>query len=251
MIPATLAWAGPPCLDDPIVFSVPPLTPLVKKLLITLFSAFVLELLLENFAGVHVMALLALDPVRLGPLSLLQLVSYVLVEDPRSVMSMLIGLFFMWVILSPFESAFGPRHALQLALAGTLGASLSVVLTSFVAPISPYLMFGSYPIAYAGMAAMAQVIRGGRMMVFGVIPMTSQQFLMVLASFSVLQYLATKDHLMLVGSLGAMLAGSGYVKIMARPRRPTPPKRPGAGRFRVLRGGAGGNGDGDRPKWLN
>jgi membrane associated rhomboid family serine protease len=233
------------------VFSVPPLTPIVKKLLITLFSAFVLELLLKNFAGIPVMALLALDPDHLGPLTVPQLVTYVLVEDPRGVMSMLIGLFFMWIILSPFESTFGPRHTLQLALAGTLGASVCVVLVSLVAPIPGYLLFGSYPIAYAGMAAMAQVIRGGRMMVFGVVPMTSQQFLMLLGGLAVLQYLASKDHLMLVGSLGAMAAGAGYVKFMARPRRPTPPKRPGAARFRVLRGGAGGDGDGDRPKWLN
>jgi membrane associated rhomboid family serine protease len=233
------------------VFSVPPLTPLVKKLLITLFSAFVLELLLENFAHVGVLALLALDPNHFGPLTITQMLTYVLVEDPRSVMSMLIGLFFMWIILSPFESTFGPRHTLQLALAGTLGASVMVVLVSLVAPITPYVLFGSYPIAYAGMAAMAQVIRGGRMMVFGVVPMTSQQFLLLLAGLSVLQYLASKDHLMLFGSFGAMLAGAGYVKFMARPRRPTPPKRPGSTRFRVLRGGAGGDGDGDRPKWLN
>jgi hypothetical protein len=233
------------------VFSVPPLTPLVKKLLITLFSAFVLELLLGNFAHVDVMALLALDPVHLGPLTLPQLVTYVLVEDPRSVMSMLIGLFFMWIILSPFEATFGPRHTLQLALAGSVGASVCVVLVSLIAPISPYFLYGSYPIAYAGMAAMAQVIRGGRMNLFGILPMTSQQFLMLLGGLAVLQYLATKDHLMLVASLGAMAAGTGYVRFMARPRRPTPPKRPGSARFRVLRGGAGGDGDGDRPKWLN
>ncbi|HEY2734786.1 MAG TPA: hypothetical protein VGI70_12415 [Polyangiales bacterium] len=232
------------------MFSVPPLTPFVKKLLIALFAAFVIELLLQNFASIPVLALLGLDPDHLGPLSIVQLVTYVLVEDPRAVMSMLIGLFFMWLILSPFEQAFGQRHTFQLALAGTLGASLSVVLVSFIAPIDPYLLFGSYPIAYAGMAAMTQVMRGGRMMFFGVLPMTSQQLLLVLGGLALLQYLASKDHLMLVASLGSMIAGGGYVRYMARPRRPTPPKRPGAARFRVLRGG-GGDGDGDRPKWLN
>jgi membrane associated rhomboid family serine protease len=235
------------------VFSVPPLTPVVKKLIITLFGAFVLELLLENFAGIHIVGLLALDPVHLGPASIIQLVTYVLVEDPRGVMSMLIGLLFMWLILSPFEAAFGPRHTLELALAGTLGASLSVVLAALIAPISPYLLFGSHPIAYAGMAAMTQVMRGGRILFFGVVPMTPRQLLLVLAGFSLLQYLASRDHLMLVGSLGAMLAGAGYVKYMARPPRPSKPKRPSS--LRVLRGGGGGGGgptgDSDRPKWLN
>ena len=232
------------------MFSFPPLTPVVKRLIIALFAAFVLELIFENFAGLHVIQLLALDPVNLGLGSIPQMVTYVFVEDPRGVGSMLIGLLFMWLIMSPFEATFGKRHTLELALAGTLGASVAVVLAAFVAPITPYLFFGSYPIAYAGMAAMTQVMRGGRMLFFGVVPMTSRQLLWVLAGFSVLQYLASRDHLMLVGSLGAILAGIGYVKYMARPPRPSRPKRTSS--LRVLRGGGmGRGGDSDRPKWLN
>ena len=71
------------------MFSFPPLTPVVKRLIITLFGAFVLELLLENFAGIPVIKTLAFDPVDLGPLSLLQLVSYVLIQNPREVMGKL------------------------------------------------------------------------------------------------------------------------------------------------------------------
>jgi hypothetical protein len=233
------------------VFSVPPLTPFVKKLLIALFAAFVIELLLQRFAGVPVLALLALDPVHLSPLTIAQLVTYVFVEEPRALTSMLIGLFFMWLILSPFESTFGARHTFELAIAGTLGASVLVVLVALFAP-TPFPLFGSFPIAYAGMAAMTQVMRGGKMMFFGVLPMTSRQLMYVLVGLSVLQYLISSDLTALVASLGSMIAGGGYVRYMARPRRPTPPKRPGAARFRVLRGGGGnGDGDGDRPKWLN
>jgi hypothetical protein len=236
--------------DRRIVFSTPPLTPVVKQLIITLFAAFVLELILENFAGLHVIGLLALDPVQLGPASILQLFTYVFVEDPRGLGSMLVGLLFMWLIMSPFEAAFGKRHTIELAVAGTLGAGVSVVLAATVAPITPYLLFGSYPIAYAGMAAMTQVMRGGRMLFFGVVPMTPRQLLLVLAGFSVLQYLVSRDHLMLIGSLGAMLAGIGYVKYMARPPRSSKSKRRSS--LRVLRGGGmGKSGDSDRPKWLN
>lgn len=237
------------------MFAFPPLTPFVKKLVITLLAAFVIELLLQNFANVNVIGLLGLDPVQLGPLTPVQLVSYVLIEDPRHVMSMLIGLLFMWLILSPFEATFGARHAAELALAGTLGGSLSVVLVAFVVPIPGYLFLGSHTIAYAGMAAMAQVMRGGRMMFFGVLPMTSKQLLIVLIALSLLEFLASKDHLRLAGSLGAMAAGLGYVRYMARPRRPKPKARASAPRFRVLRGGGGDSGrtsdPGDHPKWLN
>ena len=245
-----LAYTGRACLDPYTVFSMPPLTPLVKKLIIGLLAAFVLELVLENFLKFPVISALALNPNTLSPLTLLQLVSYVVIEPPNQVMSMLIGLLFMWLIMSPFEVTFGSRHTLELILCGTLAAALAVVIVSLIAPVPGYLFFGSHPIAYAGMAAMTQVVRTGRIMFFGVLPMTSQTLLLVLGGLALLQFLATKDHLMLVGSLGAMAAGIGYVRYMARAPRPPRGKRSAPPRFRVLRGG-GGESDGARPKWLN
>lgn len=232
----------------------PPLTPLVKKLVIGLLVAFVLELILHNFLNINVMAVLALWPNDLGPLTLIQLVTYAIVEGPNPPIMMLIGLFFMWLILSPFEVTFGSRHTLELVLCGTLGASLAVVLVAQVAP-DPRPFLGSHPIAYAGMAAMTQVIPSGRIMFFGVLPMTPRTLLLLLGGLSFLQYLFDKNHLMLVGSLSAMAAGIGYVRYMARAPRTPRKKRNVPPRFRVLRGGGsggGGNdGDSDRPKWLN
>ena len=236
------------------MFSFPPLTPFVKKLLITLFSAFVLIITLERFAELPLSRLLALDPVGLGPLTPLQIFSYVLVERVSSVTPMLISLFFMWIILSPFEAAFGARSTFQLSLAGTVAAALGVILIALIAPYPGYQLYGSYPIAYAGMAAMTQVMRGGRMWFFGVVQMTSRQLLAVLFGLSVVQFIISGDYFVLVASISAMLAGGGYVRYMARPPRRSGSKRPGAARFRVLRGGGGGGGgsdDSDRPKWLN
>jgi membrane associated rhomboid family serine protease len=230
------------------VFSVPPLTPLVKQLLILLFAAFVLEVMLPASVRAGMVALLTLDPDHLSPLTLPQLVTYVLVEE-RNLNGMLFGMVFTWLIVSPFEATFGKRATIELVLAGILGGSLAVLIVSQIASMAPYRFFGSFPIAYAGMTAMAQVMRGGRMMFFGILPMTSKQLLLVIVVLAVVQYGISRDHLVLAATLGSMLAGAGYVRYMARPPRPSKPKRPGAGRFRVLRGGA--DGDDDRPKWLN
>jgi membrane associated rhomboid family serine protease len=235
------------------VFSLPPLTPFVKKLIFTLLGAFVLELVLQNFLHLPVAGWLALQPGHLGVNTVWQIVTYVLIEAPSAVISMLIGLFFMWMIMAPFEATFGPRRTMELSLAGTLGAALCVIAAAQVDRQSDYIFFGSHPIAYAGMAAMATVMQRGRMMFFGVIPMTSQQLLMVLVGLCVLQYLASTDFVMLCGSLGAIGAGVLYVKYMTRTPRPRRAKRTSGSRFRVVRGGAAGDSpnDGDRPKWLN
>jgi membrane associated rhomboid family serine protease len=256
-----LALAEGACLDRVIVFSVPPLTPVVKKLIIALAVAFVLELVLENFVGMPMSRLLALDPIRLGPATLWQVVTYVFVQptdNPSTITSLLFDLFFMWLIMSPFEAAFGRRHTLELIVSGTLGAAFTVLAFAQIAPIPGFHLYGSSAIAYAGMAAMTQVMRGGRMLLFGAIPMTSRQLLLVLAGIPLVEFLITKNYLSLLGSLGAIFAGIAYVRYMARAPRPSRPKRPASTRLRVLRGGGGGgsnpprdDGDGDRPKWLN
>ncbi|HKU42541.1 MAG TPA: hypothetical protein VJR89_30495 [Polyangiales bacterium] len=234
------------------MFSTPPLTPLVKKLIIGLLVAFVLELILLNFAHINVIALFGLDPVGLGPLTLVQLASHVLLEYPQQGQWVLINLVFMWLILSPFEVTFGSKPTLQLIGWGILAAAVAVIVVGLIAgtPVPGYRYVGSSAITYVGLAAMTQVVRSGRIMFFGVLPMTPRQLLLVVAGFALLNFLITTDYLALAGSIAAIAAGVGYVRYMARAPRPPRGKRSAPPRFRVLRGG-GGDGEGDRPKWLN
>lgn len=231
----------------------PPLTPTVKKLIVGLLVAFVVELVAENFLHLPWVRTLALDTTHLGPLTLLQLFTYPLVEG-ANVMGMLIGLFFMWMILSPFEVTFGSKHTIELIVCGTVVAGIITLLVALVAPMPGYFLFGSNTIAYAGIAAMTQVIRNGKIMLFGVLPMTGQQLLLAMVGISFLVFIASPNHdyLTLVSALSAMAAGIGYVRYMAR--APKPPRRKSSSppRFRVLRGGGGSSdGDSERPKWLN
>ena len=229
-------------------FVLPRLTNFVKKLIITLMCAFVAELLLENFAGFPVISLLALNPSVTGIHTLWQLVTYVLVEPPQAVFSMLIGLLFLWWILSPFEMSYGARRTAQLSLAGTLAASLAALLVGAAVPSAGGLLMGSHPISYAGIAAMAELARGRQMSIFGVVSMTTNQLLLVLCGISVLLFLATKNLVVLAGSLAAIGAGVWFVRWMRRPRaQKKPPKRKRPSGFKVIEGGR----DEERPKWLN
>ena len=234
-------------MNNGVQFSPPPLTPFVKRLIITLASAFVAELVLENFLQVPVIKWLALSPSSLGIHTLWQVVTYVLVEPPVAVGSVLLGLLFMWFIMSPFEQRFGSRRTLELAACGTLAASAASVLVGSVIPGSPEL-FGSNAIAYAGMAAMARSIGNGRLSFFGLFQLTPNQLLALLTGLATLNYLSTRNHTHLVAALAALAAGVGYVEWMRKGpamfRRST---RPGRGGLRAVRGGR----DSERPKWLN
>ena len=243
------------------MFSAPPLTPVVKKLIIALFACFVTQVLIEfvRGSGNVMFNFLALDPRLTNPLLLLQMFSYVFVTDPTGLARLLFSLVFMWLIMSRFESTFGARHTIWLSVVGTLGGSVAALLAALVAkPLIP--LYGSTTITYAGMVATAQVMAGRSMSLFGLVNVTSRQLIGGLIVLALLEFLISRDHVMFAALLGSMLAGGGYVKYMSRaPRRSSPPKRPGGTRFRVLRGGgggtggssAGGNGDSDRPKWLN
>jgi hypothetical protein len=234
-------------------FSFPPLTPFVKKAIIVLLSAYVAELVLMNFMQVPIFALLALDTSHLGVPTLWQLFTFVLVDDPSGVGSMLVGLVFIWLILSPFEASFGTRRTEQLCAFAVLTASLPALLvglliSSFVSGVATVL-FGSFPLAYAGIAAMAVVLKGRRLSIFGLWSMTSGQLLMVMAGLSLLFFLATKNVAMFSGSLGALAGGSWFALWMTGQVRRTGSKRSSASWFKLIRGG--GSDSNRPPRWIN
>jgi hypothetical protein len=225
-------------------FGLPRLSAVVKKIIFGLLAAYILQLVLENWLGVPVGALLAMQP---GGLGLWQLVTYVLVDHGHPVM-FLIGLLFVWWALSPFEIGYGPTRTLQLCATAILSASIPAYLVGFVAPGSP-LLYGSGPIWFGAIAATTWLHRDQQISLFGALAMTARQFLWLLLGITVLMFLASKDHTQLVADLGAMGGGIAFVRWMRRPRRPATSRKPSGGvrGFKVIQGGN----DDDRPKWLN
>ena len=249
-------------------FRFPPLSRFVKKLCVFLIAAFVLELLAVNFVRLNVFELLALVTARrftpesgvastLGIQTLWQVVTYVVVAPPTpdGVMSLAFSLLFIWLIISPFELTFGQLHTMRLCGLAVLSASVPAVLIQLLLPFlapSDSILYGTFPITYAGMATIAGRARGGTISPFGLFTITSKQFLGFLIGFSVVMFLASLNLAMLVGSLGAIGAGIWYTGWMRRP-----PKRPFSGRGRRSLGSGfkvilGGKRDQEKPTgWLN
>jgi hypothetical protein len=234
-------------------FSFPPLTPFIKRLIIALLAAYVVELLLMNFLSIPVFALFALDTSHFGLPTIWQVVTYVLVDEPAGVGSMLVGLVFIWLILSPFEASFGTVRTAQLCAFSVVSASLAALAVGLL--ISPFVtgvatvLFGSFPIAYAGIAAMAVVVRGRRLSLFGVWSMTSGQLLMMMAGLSILFFLATKNVAMFIGSLGSLGCGTWFALWISGQAPRIGSKRTGSHWLKLIRGGRP---DPHRPpRWIN
>ena len=230
-------------------FSMPRLTSFVKGLLATLLASYVVQLLLENWQGVPLRALLSLNP---GQPQLWQFLTYILV-DARNPLMFLFGLLVLWWVLSPFELGFGAKRTAQLCLACTLGAAVPAwALGALIQPPPP--LFGSGPLWMGSIAAATYLYKDRPMSLWGLGTMTSKQFLLLLLGLSFLTFLFTKNHTHFIADLGGMAGGIGFIHYLRRPRSggktKSSPSRPRRG-FRVIEGGGGGGNDRDSKTWLN
>src|SRR5262245_49783687 len=97
----------------------------VKKLIIVLFAAYVIELLCEQWLRIPYSTTLAMYPGLLAPW---QLVTYTLVNGGvvtgSEPIMFLLGLLFLWWALAPFEIGYGSKRTLQLIFVSILAASV-------------------------------------------------------------------------------------------------------------------------------
>jgi membrane associated rhomboid family serine protease len=233
------------------VFRLPPLTPFVRQLLITLFAIFVLVAVLQNLLHVPVLRLFALDTTEPSLATLWQLFTYVLVVPPTAVLPFFISLLFIWLILPPFEERYGAARVLQLALLATVCSGLLALLVGTLLPAYSSPIAGPETITLAAMSAYAVLLPpNAEISFFGVLPLKSQHLLYVVLGFSLLGFLTNLNATSLASDLGAIGAGIAFVKLWMQrpPRRRTFTRKPGkATKLRVV------GKDDDRPGggWLN
>jgi membrane associated rhomboid family serine protease len=232
------------------VFRFPPLTPFVKKLLIALFGTWIVQIILQNWAGVPMFELLALDTGSLGVATLWQLGTHVFAfpTGPQAVFSMLIVLLFLWWMLAPFEQRFGQKRTIQLCIVAAMSAALLGLVTGMLVP-APSRLYGAQAILLGAIAAFAWSYRGqGRMSFFGVIDMKPVHIIYLVLALSALMFITSGDAVALAADLGAIGGGMGFIEWLRRPptRRRRRKRRKKKSSFDVVQGGRA-----DEPRWLN
>ncbi|MEM7435150.1 MAG: rhomboid family intramembrane serine protease [Myxococcota bacterium] len=235
------------------MFRFPPLTPFVKKLLITLFAAWIVQIILQNWVGVGIVELLALRTGSIGLPTVWQLFTHVLAAPTELgyMFSMLITLVFLWWMLAPFEQRFGQKRTIQLCVVSVLASGIAGILVGLLLAGSQR-MYGAGAIIYTAIAAFAWSYRGrGRMSFFGVIDMKAEHIIYLVVALSGLRFLISRDLVTFAADLAAIGAGIGFIEWMKRPpRRRRIPKRKRPRKRKssldVIEGGRA-----DEPRWLN
>ena len=232
------------------MFRFPPLTPFVKKLLIALFGAWIVQIVLQNWAGVPIFELLALDTARPGLATLWQLGSHVFAfpTGPQAVFSMLIMLVFLWWMLAPFEQRFGEKRTIQLCVVAALSSAVLALIVGLLVP-NPSALYGAQAMLLGSIAAFAWSYRGqGRMSFFGVIDMKPVHIIYLVLALSFLMFMTSGDAVSLAADIGAIGGGMGFIEWLRRPpsSRRRAKRRKKKSDFDVVQGGRA-----DEPRWLN
>lgn len=212
------------------MFRLPPLTPFVRQLLITLFAVFVLVAVAQNLLNIPVLRIFALDTTDPSLATAFQLFTYVLVVPPTAVLPFFISLLFIWLILPPFEQRYGKARVFQLTLLGTVCSGLLALLVGFLMPQYAAPLAGPAAITLAAMSAYAVLLPPhAEISFFGVVPMQSKHLLWVIVGISLLGFLTSLNATSLASDLGAIGAGIAFVKLWMQrpPRRRTFSRKPG------------------------
>jgi len=225
----------------------PRLTGFVRKLIITLFVAYVAELILR-FQGIDIAAFLALQP---GGPGIWQVATYVIVQGHNPPLWFVFGLLILWWVVSPFELGFGAKRTAQLCATCTLGAGVVAYLAGFFIHGLP-LLAGSGSLWLGAIMATTYLQRDRELSLFGAFSMTGRQFMFGLVALVVLNFLFDSNLTRFLADAGSMAAGIGFIRWLRRPRSPArKPPRPRSkdGGLRVIKGGM--SKDDEPPTWLN
>jgi membrane associated rhomboid family serine protease len=228
------------------VFRLPPLTPFVRSVLIALAALFVTGAIVQNMLRLPFLSFFALDPNALSVWTPLQVFAHVWVLPPRSefVVSLLVSMFFLWLILAPFEERFGTRRTGQLVVVSALSAALPALLLGQLFPAE--IVAGPQTITQCALCAYAASLPANAVLNFWGLMLKPAHLLLVVIGISVVFFLTTQDVVKLGADLGSIGGGYAYVKwwVMRGP----PPRSRKQGKLRVIRG----NDEGSGPKrWLN
>lgn len=240
---------------DRMRFAFPPLTPVVRAMLIVLFGSFVVQSVAFGIFQVQLSDWLALHTTLGIPLTW-QWATYPLVEmpGPSAVVARGIDLLLIYSFGAYVESHLGRNRSLQLIAASIIGGALLPFAFGLLFPAFSIPIMGATVITWALMGAFAVITRGAPVGFFLMPSMSAWVFIGIFLVIVGLQSLWAQTPIPLLTALSAVASGILFTRwLERRPPRPKkggnpPRRRNGAPHLSVITGGQASD---DRTRWLN
>jgi membrane associated rhomboid family serine protease len=196
-------------------FPMPPLTPVVKALLIACVALFVLQLAL-GLAGINLVPVLGFVPARLLDGWLWQLVSYSLLHS--GMLHLLFNTLILWSIGSELESSWGSKLFAIYFGCCVLGAALAYGLMTAVGIGSAQVpVVGSSGGVY-GLLVAYGILFGDRVLYFFMLfPIQARYFVMILGAMELISSVFYSEQgVAHVAHLGGMFTGFVFLAALAQ-----------------------------------
>lgn len=204
----------------PAQFAVPPVTPVVKGLLIATVVLFLLQMALEQFAGFSLSPVLGFVPARLLSGWIFQLFTYAFLH--ASMFHVLFNLLIVWTVGSDLERLWGSKTFLAYFAVCAVGAALTHGIFSLAGigqgAMAPVV--GSSGVVY-GLLLAYGILFGDRVMYFFMLfPMQARYFVMLLGGIELISSVfSNRDGVSHLAHLGGMVAGFACLAGMAQWRK--------------------------------
>lgn len=236
-------------------FAFPPLTPVVRAMLIVLFGSFVVQSVAFGIFQVQLSDWLALHTTLGIPLAW-QWATYPLVEmpGPSAVVARGIDLLLIYSFGAYVESHLGRTRSVQLIAASIIGGALLPFVFGLLFPAFSIPIMGATAFTWALMGAFAVITRGAPVGFFLMPSMSAWVFIGIFLVIVGLQSLWAQTPIPLLTALSGVASGILFTRwLERRPPRPKkggkpPRRRNGTPHLSVITGGQASD---DRTRWLN
>jgi membrane associated rhomboid family serine protease len=204
----------------PMQFATPPVTPVVKALLIASGALFLVQLSLEQFAGFSLSPILGFVPARLVNGWIWQLLTYSFLH--ASLFHVLFNLLVVWTVGSELEGLWGAKTFTGYYVVCAVGAALTHGIFSLVGfgPGAFAPVIGSSGVVYGLLLAYGILFGDRTMYFFMLFPMQARYFVMLLGGVELVSSVFSgRDGVSHLAHLGGMVTGFAFLAGMASWRK--------------------------------
>jgi membrane associated rhomboid family serine protease len=196
-----------------IGIGVPPLTPMVKQIVIVTSAIWLVQFLVAYLGGVDLSLWLGLIPEKVARGEVWRLLTWLVLHSPRDPFHVLFNMLMLWMIGGDLERHWGSRAFLRFYLICGLGAGVFVTLAGLASGEGSFATIGASGALYGLFVAFGTVFAERPMLFMLLFPMKARTMALILTGLAFFFQLSnTGGPVSHIAHLGGAITGFLYLK---------------------------------------